>query len=161
MTTSGCCGTLELVLVDQHGDIGPAIPQQRSRLRRAEQGIGGGSRLRHVDTDRLALDVHQVANQLQAGATACRGGGLKNLVQGVSNLTNKVPVIEPMASAKGPSGSWLCIGVLPSVAAAEKREKSEKRGEKRGRKKEPGSISQLSLRKKGQKKGARLNFRTF
>jgi hypothetical protein len=48
--------------------------------------IGGGNRLRNFDADGLALNVHQVANQLQSGASALWRSGFKNLVQCVGNL---------------------------------------------------------------------------
>ena len=70
MTACGNSGPLELVLVDQHGDVGSAIAQQFSGLCRADEIAGSGKRPGLLHTDSLALNVNQVADQLQAGPTA-------------------------------------------------------------------------------------------
>ncbi len=76
MTACGNNGPLELVLVDQHGDVGSAIAQQFGRLCRADEVIGGGKRLGTLNTDSLAINVNQAADQLQAGSRALECGGL-------------------------------------------------------------------------------------
>ena len=81
MTACGNGSPLELVLVDQHGDVGSAIAQQFSRLCRTDEVIGGGKRLGLLNTNSLALNVNQVADQQQADVTALWSGGLQNLVQ--------------------------------------------------------------------------------